>query len=184
MKCYFAGKNCPHFHALPNCNQSWSGLPWCRQQAGRRISQITLICFYKYNCSLNCFFEGNITTKCCLQNSYLLRRIRRLQILQNSLLIDPVKFVAYRSCRLGTYRTGDSDQALASNVLLAFDTATTYQVIASSLWFKAKKVVNISSTHTHTQKKKICVIPDLRNMYWVITSAVFTICCNSSPTIA
>ena len=45
--------------------------------------------------------------------------------LRNSLLTDPAEF--------GACIAGDDDQALANKVLLAFDTATTYQVIAGSL---------------------------------------------------
>jgi len=77
--------------------------------------------------------------------------------LSNSLLADPAEF--------DTCRTGGNDQALANKVLLAFDTITTYQVIANSLQFKAKKALNISLTQMHTQKKKNCVILDLRKVY-------------------
>jgi len=45
--------------------------------------------------------------------------------LRNSLLANPAE--------LGTCRTGDSNQALANKILLAFNTAKGYQVIASSL---------------------------------------------------
>ena len=96
--------------------------------------------------------------KSCLQ----LLSAEYIHYLQNLLLVVRAK--------VAVWRTGDGDQALANKVL--FNTATTYQVIASSLWFKAKKVVYISSTNTHTQKKRLVLYLSVEQ--WMPTA--FAIC--------
>ena len=150
--------------------------------------------------SMKCSSAGKIASMCldeiwlnltmpCLQRTgagYALGNYSQMLLWRKSCLkVLSVEYMPFLQklllavpAEVDTCRTGDGDQALANKVL--FNTAVTYQVIANSLWFKAKKVVYISSINTHTKKKSFVLYLSVEQ--WILT--MFAICCNSPPTIA